>query len=298
MHLRKADEMGVKMVTFDCEEELEKIALFMPGAHCVIRIRTDDHAARCAFSTKFGAPMSSVQHLLRKAYDLGLEIIGVSFHVGSGNDDPEAYIKAIRNAREVFDWGAVQGFRMRFLDLGGGLPGSDPECDEDGNPKSQSFEDLCAQIRPTLDALFPDDDVKIIAEPGRYFAESSHFLAMNVYSKRMVPMGKAGSVEHQYYVNDGLYHSFNCILYDHAHPSLHLVHPRVGAPTHTSTIFGPTCDSMDCLLKRQPFPEVAIGDWLFVPNFGAYTCAAGSPFNGFATNRIEYICSVPGFHTD
>jgi len=143
-----------------------------------------------------------------------------------------------------------------------------------------------------LQSLFSDESIKIIAEPGRFFAESSHTLAMNVYSKRTVPMGLA--TEHQFFVNDGLYHSFNCIFYDHAHPRLHFVSPREGSETLTTTIFGPTCDSLDCLLKRQPFPELHVGDWLFTPNFGAYTVAAGAPFNGFSTQRTEYICSIPG----
>jgi ornithine decarboxylase len=294
-HLRRAAEVGVRMVTVDSLDELRKIQQHMPNAECVIRIATDDAAARCAFSTKFGAQMTIVPQLLAYARLNGMNVIGVSFHVGSGNDDPNAYTKAVRRAREVFDMGKALGFDMRLLDLGGGFPGSDPELLPDGTPSSTSFEDICAQIRPLLDELFCDDTIKIIAEPGRFFAESSHTLAMNVFSKRVVGTGKEGVDEHQYYVNDGLYHSFNCILYDHAHPQLHLLAPRPGARVHCSTIFGPTCDSLDCILKRHPFPELDLQDWLFVPNFGAYTVAAGSPFNGFATQRTEYVCSLPGW---
>ena len=58
-------------------------------------------------------------------------------------------------------------------------------------------------------------------------------------------------------------------------------------------MFGPTCDSIDVIMKRQPFPELKVGEWLFVAEFGAYTCAAGSTFNGFSTRRREFLSSLP-----
>jgi ornithine decarboxylase len=45
-------------------------------------------------------------------------------------------------------------------------------------------------------------------------------------------------------------------------------------------------------MQRQKFPALDIGDWIFCPDFGAYTVAAGSAFNGFKTKRIEYVTSM------
>ncbi len=288
--LRAAEDMGVRFVTFDNVTELEKLAQFMPSCKAILRIKTNDSAAVCAFSTKFGASMSDVSPLMERAAELGVQVVGVSFHVGSGNNDPNAYGGSILNARAVFDKGISLGFEMKILDIGGGFPGTEPPLDAEGKPTCMSFEQIAAHIRPLLDEHF--SSATVIAEPGRYFSASTHMLAVNVHSMRKVPMPD-GNMEYQYYINDGLYHSFNSIVFDHAHPQLQLLNPDSESRLHVSTIFGPTCDSLDCILKRQLFPEMTIGEWLFVENMGSYTTAAGAPFNGFATRRLEYVCSLP-----
>jgi len=295
-HLKFAEHIGVQYMTFDNEDEVVKIARCSPSAKAVIRIRTDDHAAVCAFSTKFGAPMSSVQRLLETAKSMKVTVVGVSFHVGSGNSDSSAYVGAIANARTVFNIATSLGFEMKLLDIGGGFPGEAPPLNAEGKPESLSFEEICQFIRPALAEHFPQ--TRVIAEPGRFFASSTHTLAMNVHSKRVLTKPNTNAKEYQYYVNDGVYHSFNCIFYDHAHPALYPLDHEEEASVHCTTIFGPTCDSLDCLLKNQPFPALDIGDWLFVPNFGAYTSAAGSKFNGFETRRIEYISSLLDYERD
>lgn len=71
----------------------------------VLRIATDDSKAVCRLSVKFGATLKSSRLLLERAKDLGLDVVGVSFHVGSGCTDPETYSQAISDARYVFDMG-------------------------------------------------------------------------------------------------------------------------------------------------------------------------------------------------
>lgn len=287
--IRKAQEMGVRYVTFDNLEELDKLSLHMPSAKAVLRLATNDSAAVCAFSTKFGAHLEDVPELLRHAKELGVCVVGVSFHVGSGNNDPRAYIEAINNAHDVFQQGISLDYEMKLLDIGGGFPGTEPPLDSEGKPSCLSFEEIAEHIRPLLETLFPT--ATIIAEPGRYFSASTHCLAMNVHSTRRVLMPN-GEYEHQYYVNDGLYNSFNCIAFDHAHPCLNVLEADPESTYHITTIYGPTCDSLDCILKRQWFPSMERGEWLFVPDMGSYTTAAGSAFNGFQTRRTEYISSV------
>lgn len=287
--MKAAHAAGVHCITFDNATEVAKIAQYMPNARAVLRIRTDDSAAVCAFSTKFGCPVAEARGLLVLARELGVRVVGVSFHVGSGNNDPGAYTNSLRNARRIFDDAAELGFDMKLLDLGGGWPGTDPAVLPDGKPESLSFEGITAHIRPLLADLFAG--VNVIGEPGRFFAASTHALALSVHSKRTV-LTTEGE-EHQYYVTDGLYHSFNCLFFDHAHPELHVLRPDGESATQRTTIFGPTCDSLDCILKKKQYPALEVGEWLFVPDFGAYTVAAGAPFNGFATRRTKYVGSLP-----
>jgi ornithine decarboxylase len=91
-----------------------------------------------------------------------------------------------------------------------------------------------------------------------------------------------------YYLNDGVYGSFNCIYFDHAKVEVLPYNERDGA-RYRSIIFGPTCDSMDKIQTDIELPELEIGEWCFVRNFGAYTTAAASDFNGFTKKKAFYI---------
>jgi ornithine decarboxylase len=291
-HMQNAERLGVKRITFDNEMELEKVQRYMPSAEAVLRIRTNDQNAVCQFSSKFGCPMRDARDVLTRAKDLGVNVVGVSFHVGSGNNDVTAYHQALRDARALFDFGATLGYDMRVVDLGGGWAGSDPKIDADGKPEFMCFEDLTAELRPVLYELFPADQYELIAEPGRFFAASSHTLALSVHSKRIVNHAD-GTCEHQCYLTDGMYQSFNCIYFDHVNPFILQVNPDGEGATRTTTMFGPTCDGMDVMMKCVPFPELDVNEWLMVPEFGAYTVAAGSAFNGYQTKRREFISSLP-----
>ncbi|KAF7558059.1 hypothetical protein G7046_g5893 [Stylonectria norvegica] len=154
-YVRYVKAMGVKKMTFDNSDELYKIAKLYPGAELFLRIMTDDAESLCRFSMKFGAAMDTTAALLGLAKQLGLNVVGVSFHVGSGAADPMAYFKAVRDAHLVFQQGHELGFDMHTVDVGGGFSGD-------------TFEAMSAVLRTALDEFFPPcSNVAIIAEPGR-----------------------------------------------------------------------------------------------------------------------------------
>ena len=136
---------------------------------------------------------------------------------------------------------------------------------------------------------------------------SSHTLLLNVIGKKTKYLND--DKYFVYYVNDGVYGSFNCIYFDHNIPIVKPTNPtnptNLTNPTdltdqlYRSLIFGPTCDSMDVLFKLESYddfnkklnnilPELNIGDWLYVDNFGAYTIAAGCEFNGISRPKKIY----------
>jgi len=93
-----------------------------------------------------------------------------------------------------------------------------------------------------------------------------------------------------YYINDGVYGSFNNIIYDHASiGSPKLLRDTTYLPLYRSTVFGPSCDGLDTLLKNFPLPEIQIDEWIYWPNMGAYTICAAASFNGFPLPKIHYI---------
>jgi len=111
------------------------------------------------------------------------------------------------------------------------------------------------------------------------------------------------SKKYMYYVSDGAYGTFNAIFYDHweLQNVVYLTKDEEGQDftltksdskldkKYLSTIWGPTCDSLDCLTKNYPMPELQIGDWMIFEDFGAYTISAGCEFNGFPRPTIYYM---------
>jgi len=116
-YIKYANKVGVDYMTFDNELELKKIKEAHPNAKCVLRIITNDADAVCRFSMKFGADMDSSLKLIETASKLNLDLVGVSFHVGSGQMSPRAFSESIENARKLFDYARETfGIKMHFLD--------------------------------------------------------------------------------------------------------------------------------------------------------------------------------------
>ncbi|CAD6199621.1 unnamed protein product [Caenorhabditis auriculariae] len=58
-----------------------------------------------------------------------------------------------------------------------------------------------------------------------------------------------------YYVNDGIFGSFNCKIFDHIDPIGEPLHETTG-PEFPTTIWGPTCDSIDKIETRKLMPRL------------------------------------------
>ncbi|KAM9346590.1 ornithine decarboxylase-like [Symphorus nematophorus] len=176
-HIKYAHTHGIDVMTFDNEEELLKISRCHAKTKLVLRIAVDDSESMIRLSSKFGARLVSVGKLLERAGELNLEVIGVSFHVGSGCTGSLSFKQAIADARHVFDIANLLGIQMSVLDIGGGFSGRE----------DFKFKEFSEVINGALDELFPPDSgVQIIAEPGRYYVESAFTLAANVIAKSAV----------------------------------------------------------------------------------------------------------------
>lgn len=307
-HIRHARSVGVRMTTVDSVFEVDKLAEHWPDAQVVIRIRTDDKNSVMQFSSKFGCTLRESREIIRACKEHGgLQLIGVSFHVGSGCKDAKQYVSALQDARKVFDWARdLAGAEMRLVDIGGGWPGSESS----GTP---SFEDMCKVVQPAIDSMFPANRYVRIGEPGRFMVTRSHTLCVNVYSKRdcrprkdamdvvLSPEQRRFEEEQEkmvgnsmdpmlYYINDGVYGSLNNVIFDHFQPQIHTLKSKEEKKKkYKSTIFGQTCDSMDVIVHHHLLPELNVGDWIFVTDMGAYTLASASTFNGFKLSEVRYI---------
>lgn len=115
---------------------------------------------------------------------------------------------------------------------------------------------------------------------------------MVIGTRTSQPAGQAK--QHEYWIADGLYGSMNCLLYDHAVLSAHPLVPQPKAPCHPSTVFGPTCDGLDVVLKDYQLPQLEYGDFIVFEKLGAYSFAGVSDFNGMGldASNIRYVFSV------
>jgi ornithine decarboxylase len=294
-YVRYAAQAGVKQMTFDNADELYKTKQLFPDAELYLRILTDDSASLCRLSQKFGAALDQTAELLELAKKLELNVVGVAFHVGSGASDPKAFIKAVQDARLVFDRAAALGFNMHTLDVGGGFTGD------------ATFEPMAAVLSASLDEYFPPQ-VRIIGEPGRYYVSTAFTIACHVIARRTVADATLGTTSYMLYLNDGVYGNFSSIIFDHQHPVPRVLKsgpdvlydvPRSGYDTPSQieySIWGPTCDGIDIVSSSCTFPELLdVGDWLYFEDMGAYTKCSATRFNGFTDSHdVVYVCSEPG----
>lgn len=242
--IRYARANDVDLMTFDCEEELYKIKLYHPYAKLILRLAVDDSKSLCKFNKKFGCKLENVEDLLKIVKTLKL-------NVGSGCASIESFYNAINDCRKATDIAKNIGIDISIIDIGGGFPGID---------KDIKFEDIAERINNAIDEFFTDITVQFISEPGRYFAQKSHTLILNVIGK------KKDEDNIIYYLNDGVYGSFGCIFFDHNNPVILPFNERDGK-LHKSIIFGPTCDSIDLISDNIMLPELAIGEWVYVEHF-------------------------------
>jgi ornithine decarboxylase len=280
--IRYARANDVDLMTFDCEEELYKIKLYHPYAKLILRIAVDDSKSLCKFNSKFGCKLNQVEELLNITKTLKLNVCGFSFHVGSGCSSADSFYNALKDCKDARDIASKLDVKINIIDIGGGFPGVNIDI---------KFEDIASKINKGIEDFFQKEleskSINFIAEPGRYFAQKTHTLVLNVIGKKVI---KEDDNDHLiiYYLNDGIYGSFNCITYDHQQPVILPFNERDGK-LFKSKIYGATCDSMDMIGENIMLPDLSIGEWVYVENFGSYTVASSSEFNGIQKPINKYI---------
>lgn len=284
-YVRHAAQQGVKQMTFDNSDELYKTKALFPDAELYLRILTDDSSSLCRLSLKFGASLDCAEELLQLAKSLDLNVVGVSFHVGSGASDPQSFVKAVQDSRTVFDQAAAIGYDLKTLDVGGGFSGD-------------TFEEMAAVLSEILDEYFPPH-IRIIGEPGRYYVASAFTVACNIIARRDIRDSVTGETAYMLYLNDGVYGNFSSIIFDHQNPVPQILaakNKEVKGNGVEYSLWGPTCDGIDRITESCVFDTVLdVGDWLYFEEMGAYTKCSATRFNGFTDDHeVLYVSSEAG----
>jgi len=259
-----AKEVGVDTTVVDSREEIEKMVDCDWAGSSFVRIRVEDSGSTMPFSAKFGVPIHEAGNLAAYALTLKQKISGVSFHVGSGCIDPTQFKKAIISANAVFPL-MVEQKAKKIIDIGGGFT-------------NDNFNGAALEVKRSRGQI--SSNIQLIAEPGRFFAATSHDLFVKVIGKK--PMARHNGF--RYTLDESLYGQFSCIPYDHAQPKWIRVrgpNDKAKRKTLPGILYGRTCDSVDLIAASEDTEELFEGDWLWFPNMGAYTTVTSTEFNGF-----------------
>ncbi|MDD1662047.1 MAG: type III PLP-dependent enzyme [Methanomicrobiales archaeon] len=261
------------LVTFDNVEELRKIRKHAPNAGLVLRLRVPNTGSMVELSSKFGAHPGEAVDLIVEAFNTGLVVEGLSFHVGSQCTNFENYVQALQlSANIIREAEERAGQRIKILDIGGGFPVR-------YNPEVKSLKVLARKLNTEIKRLFTPD-TQILAEPGRFMVANACTVVAKVIGKAVRDGKKC------YYINDGIYHTYSGQIFDHCtYPVLAF---KEGGK-EISAVFGPTCDAFDTVTLGAELPELGIGDLVYSENIGAYSHASSTCFNGFPPAKVVHI---------
>jgi ornithine decarboxylase len=260
---------GVEWFVVDSVDELRRVHEIKADAKMYLRVATPNIGSDWPLSGKFGAGASETREIIATAARLGADLAGVTFHVGSQCRNPENWRVGIEKARTLFDVMTKAGLKPRMLDIGGGFPVRHVK-------PIPSIEVIGEVVNEALKA-FPED-VRVVAEPGRYMVSDAAYFVCRVIGtatragKRWMhwDAGLFGGVIE---TTEGLKYR---IRTDRSGPDI---------PWHVA---GPTCDSVDVILRDEPMPsDLQEGDFIYIRNAGAYTTAYASEFNGFPLPEVR-----------
>ncbi len=261
------------LVTYDNRAEIDKLKKYAPQAGLILRIRVPNTGAVVELSSKFGAASGEAVDLIEAAFDAGLTVEGLSFHVGSQCTNFTNYVQALNLSSALFEEAHQRGYpQVKILDIGGGFPAA-------YDPHVRPFEELAALLNEEFDRRFPPE-MEILAEPGRFMVASAATSVAGVIGKA-VRDGKQC-----YYINDGVYHTYSGVIFDHIN---YPIQAFKKGPTQICAVFGPTCDALDTISLAEPLPELELGDYVFSRNMGAYTHASSTFFNGFPPAKVIHL---------
>ncbi len=270
-YLRYAAGKGVEWYVLDSIDELRKIHGIKPDAKLYLRIETQNIGSDWPLSGKFGAAFPEAREIVEEAVRLRADLAGVTFHVGSQCRNLENWAIGIDNAERVFDMMRENGLEPRLLNIGGGYPVRHikpiPSIEKIGESVQAALEDI-------------PDTIRVMAEPGRFLVSDSAYMVSRV-------VGTATRHGTRWiYLDAGVFHG----LMETVEGMQYEVYTDRAGTEIPCTVAGPTCDSMDVMMRDEMLPEdLQEGDYIYIPNIGAYSTAYASEFNGFPKPEVVVL---------
>jgi ornithine decarboxylase len=275
-----AFKLGVTLFAVDCEAEVEKVARAAPGSRVICRIHCDGSGAEWPLSRKFGCEPVYAADILELAHKSGLVPYGISFHVGSQQHNVEAWDRALASTASIFRACAERGISLSMVNLGGGFPARYVR-------KTPKLESYGKAIFKSLRKHFGNNLPNTIVEPGRGLVGNAGVIEAEVV---LIAKRSPEDEVRWVYLDIGKFHGLAETIGESIRYPIRTTHDRDEmAPC---IIAGPTCDSVDVLYEKTPYPlpvSLAIGDKVLLEAAGAYTATYSSVgFNGYPPLR-QYV---------
>lgn len=266
-------ERGLRLYASDCAEDIENIAENAPGAEVFIRILTEGgQTADWPLSKKFGCHTAMAIELCLKAKKLGLGVRGISFHVGSQQNDIGAWDEAVAKTRLIAERLEQHDIPLKSINLGGGMPARYMSKTHEAKEYGQS-------ILHFLEEDFGENIPQLIIEPGRSLVSEAGVIVSEVI---MTSRKSKKALQRWVYTDVG---KFNGLIETLDEAIKYPIATEKDGPVEEVILAGPTCDSMDILYEdyRYQLPlSLRGGDRIFFFSTGAYTTTYSSvEFNGF-----------------
>jgi len=260
---------GVEWFVVDSLDEMRRVFEVKRDAKQYLRIATPNIGSDWPLSGKFGAAAADAREIVAAAAKLGVDLAGVTFHVGSQCRNPENWRVALEKARSLFDQMLKVGLRPRLLNIGGGFPVRHVR-------PIPSIEMIGAVVNDGLKA-FPED-TQVIAEPGRYMVSDAGYFVC-----RVLGTATRGGKRWMHW-DAGLFGG----VIEASEGLRYKIRTDRSGPDVPWTVAGPTCDSVDIVMREEPLPsDLQEGDFVYIRNAGAYTTAYASQFNGFPLPEVR-----------
>lgn len=279
--IARAYQLGVRLFAVDCRAEVEKIARAAPGAKVFCRFLFDCAGAEWPLSRKFGCDPAMAVDVLEHAHRLGLEAVGVSFHVGSQQPRTQAWDGALKSAAAIFRGCAERGISLSMVNLGGGFPTKYLK----DVPAVKSYgRSIFRALRKHFGNRIPDT----IIEPGRGLVGNA-----GVIEAEVVLVSKKSEQDDRrwVYLDIGKFGGLAETMDESIRYPIRT--PRDGDAVAPCVIAGPTCDSVDVMYEKVPYMlpvSIEIGDKVLIEGTGAYTATYASvAFNGFPPLKMYHI---------
>jgi ornithine decarboxylase len=276
---RAFSEFGVRSFALDSEDELKKIMEETGGCRDLtlwVRVAVAPKNSRIPLDRKFGAAGAKAARLLVKTRQAAKEL-GITFHVGSQTETPEAYVQALAEVGRLI---AKAGVVLDRLDVGGGFPSV-----YTGTPPAP----LSAYIRAiseSVERLPIGERCRLMCEPGRALVAEAESLIVRVNARR----------GNELFINDGGYGTlFDATHLNFTYPTRLVSRPVEINEAHGNFAFwGPTCDTIDNMRGPFSLPEkIGEGDYVEIGNTGAYGRAMGGRFNGYGAFEEAILLDEP-----